>query len=113
RRIRSLDDREKRRMRRGLSQTVERQCVHPAQQLDGRVRDAVRVGDVSERTDAKTEDRPVAVIDGERNDFDVEMPKRAVDLMQLELRLPAAELRVDPDVAERAANRFRSQGIRE
>src|SRR5260370_7469813 len=102
-----------RRMRRRWPQTIEREGVHAAQKRDGRVGNAVRIRNVRERSDAVSEDCPVAVADGERRDVDAFESKWAVDLVQIELRLSAADLRVVPDVAERAADRLGSRRVRE
>ena len=51
--------------------------------------------------------------DGERRDVDSVVPKGAVDFVQIELRLAAADLRIVPDVAECAANRLGGRRIRE
>jgi hypothetical protein len=61
----------------------------------------------------EAEDRPVAVPDRDRNDVDAFVLERPVDVVQLQLRLPAADLRCVPDVAEGAADRFRRRSTGE
>src|SRR5947209_12580079 len=102
-----LVDGEVRRVARRGAKTVEGQDVDVLEEAHGRVGDAVGVGDVGEAADAKSEDRPVAVADRKRNDVDAFVREHAVNLVQVELRFAAADLRVRPDVAEGTAHGLR------
>ena len=108
-----LVDGEVRRMPRRDPQAVERERVDAAQQLHRPVRNPVRVRDVREAADAIAEDGPVAVRYRQGRDGDAAVRERRLDVVQLELRLAAADLRVRPDVAERAPDRFCGGGIGE
>src|SRR5688500_13664204 len=106
-------DREMGGVRRSGAKAVEGEHVHTFEQFHRGGGHAVGVGDVGEIADAISEDRPVSVRDRDGDDLHALMNEGLLDLVQLELGFSSPQLRVVPDVSERAPHSFRRHRVRE